>query len=534
MVVINFLDSIRLKYYRTAAETSFCLLDYEKMSKYLYILATKAISDLDLVPSHILQVHAFNLQLKYADAFKLCLRVLDDMGEKIPSEPGDDIISKEINENIFQHTLKMTNINDLNVVQDETVLAKFQVLHCLFMTTFFHAPRLLPLIGGRIIKLTCEFGRSKWSAIGLATAGRMFCSSNSFENGFLFGRLALSMIDGFKAKDLYPKVAAYVHVDIFFYKMPIHQMLEGTMDAMAKSFEIGDNEFCGINFSLYYCYSFYCGKPLQDLMDEFESISHKIPRKSMSLISTYQSILNLLGHFKGRKKAWLLCGKYFDYKRDIDFNSQPNHATRGMVQCIKMAYIFNEYNKAREWLELCRSMERHLIHSFQHTLFVFYDGLVYAEFAKRSKEEYYLRRIQTSIGLLQTLSTSCPQNFSHKLALLEAELVAINAESNNDKSIAQSYDKAISLSKENGFIHETALACERAGITFLSSDHVDPRYYFHQAIDSYKLWGAKSKIEQIKTLYPTLLSDQGCPNEIIAGDIQLENLSTVSKLSNTL
>ena len=138
-------------------------------------------------------------------------------------------------------------------------------------------------------------------------------------------------------------------------------------------------------------------------------------------------------------------------------------------------------------------MERYLAHSFQNTLFIFFDGLVYTEFTKRWKEEYYLQRIKTGIGLLQAWFMSYLQNFSHKLPLLEAELVAINAEANNDKSIAQSYDKAILLSKENCFIHKMALIYERADITFLLSDHVDSRNYFYQTIDSYKLWGIKSK-----------------------------------------
>ena len=530
VILISSLGNNRLNFYRTAAETSFCLVNYEKLSQFLIILAKNVKYDLDLVPSYLLEVKALNHQLKYADAFRLSLRVLGDMGEKLPLDLNDELISMEINENIFQSAHKILNINALNVVEDEAIIAIFQVLYELFITTFFYNPRLLPIIGGRIVKLTCDHGLSKYSAIGLAMAGRMFCSKNDFENGYLYGQLSLSVINKFKAKDLFPKVVAYVHTDIFYYKESIHNMLKLPLKAMATSFEVGDNESLSYNFTIFYVLSFHSGKQLRDLIDDFESICHRVPRKSNSLMSTHQSVLNLVGYAENNN-AWLLNGNHFHCVRDVDFENQPVHAIMGLLQCIIMAYIFNEYDKAKEWLELCIPKIDYLAHSLQQIIFIFYEGLLYADLFKKSRDKHYLQRVQSSIDLLKTLSKSCPQNFLNKLALLEAELTSINNNADGE-SVVKSYDKAILLSKENGFIHEKALACERAGISFILSGYTDPRNYLTQAFDTYKQWGAKAKLIQMKKLYPTHLSNMSCPDQINADDNNLETISTVSELTN--
>jgi len=363
-------------------------------------------------------------------------------------------------------------------------------------------------------------------------AGRMFCSKNDFENGYLYGQLSLSVINKFNAKDLFSKVVAYVQLDIFHYKESIHNLPKLSLNAMAKSFEVGDNESCSYNFTIFYVFSFHSGKQLGDLIDDFESICHGVPRKSNSLLSTYQSVLNLAGYAERRKYAWLLNGKHFHCGRDVDFENQPGHAIMGLLQCIIMAYIFNEYDKANEWLELCKPKMNYLaFSSFQKIIFIFYEGLLYAGLAKKSREKHYVQRIQSSIDLLQILTVHNPQNFSNKLALLEAELTSINNISNGE-SVVESYNRAISLSKENGFIHETALAYERAGISLLSSGYAHSSDYITQAFDAYKQWGAKAKLIQMTRLYPTHLSNKGTSDQINIDDINSETISVISELTN--
>ena len=327
------------------------------MGHFTTILAQKAISDLDLYPSYLLEVKALNYECKYPDAWKFCLQVLDGMGERLPSEHEDEAISKEIKENIFQSAHALSNImKKLNIVEDRTIIAKCQFLSVLSLTAHYHCPKLFPVIGGRILKLTFDHGLSKYSATGLAIAGKMFCFKDDFENGYLFGQEALAVVDKFKAKDLFSSLVAYLHTSIFYYKMPLHQMMKLPKKAIETSLQIGDNESATHNLGQYYCYSFFSGKRLQDLIDEYDSKFSKIPRKGNLTLSIYQSVLNLAVYDEGRQKHGLLIGKYFDYRHDIDLN-KPMLTLNWLVYLIPSAYILNEYNVAKEWLEVCKPMK---------------------------------------------------------------------------------------------------------------------------------------------------------------------------------
>merc|ERR1712232_402581 len=103
------------------------------------------------------------------------------------------------------------------------------------------------------------------------------------------------------------------------------------------------------------------------------------------------------------------------------------------------------------------------------------------------------------------------------------------------------YSDAISLSKKYGFIHEEALACERAGLFLLQQNVVDSAYKFLlQSYISYEAWGANAKTKHLVTCYPLLLdeveqSKSKKKHSIIAED-QLEldehSLASVSLLTN--
>eukprot|EP00957_Ditylum_brightwellii_P168357 12815595-Ditylum_brightwellii.AAC.1 len=66
-----------------------------------------------------------------------------------------------------------------------------------------------------------------------------------------------------------------------------------------------------------------------------------------------------------------------------------------------------------------------------------------------------------------------------------------------EKELAkQKYDAAITTSARTGFIHDRALANERAGIYMLKSgDKYLAFHYLSSAIQLYSRWGAKAKAE---------------------------------------
>lgn len=120
-----------------------------------------------------------------------------------------------------------------------------------------------------------------------------------------------------------------------------------------------------------------------------------------------------------------------------------------------------------------------------------YKGLVAAALAR---DDDRARWMPTLLECRERLEEICVRSSRHRhgLKLLEAEL----AYTNGVKDVAaRLYDEAIYLAKENGLLHQTALASERAGIFHSSalSNEVLASSYRNQARGLYLQWGAYRK-----------------------------------------
>lgn len=91
---------------------------------------------------------------------------------------------------------------------------------------------------------------------------------------------------------------------------------------------------------------------------------------------------------------------------------------------------------------------------------------------------------------------SCPENYLHRVRLIEAELA--NLSSGCDDALAL-YDLSIALAGEQGVIQEQALACERAGHALIGDGKSDEaKKYFEQASSLFGQWGARVKVDQLE------------------------------------
>ena len=82
--------------------------------------------------------------------------------------------------------------------------------------------------------------------------GKLFCVVKDYDRGYLFGELSLAVVHKFKAKDLLPKVTAYVYGDILYYKKPYRCLCQAPLDAIFKSLEVGCNESSRFNFGFFF------------------------------------------------------------------------------------------------------------------------------------------------------------------------------------------------------------------------------------------------------------------------------------------
>jgi len=120
-----------------------------------------------------------------------------------------------------------------------------------------------------------------------------------------------------------------------------------------------------------------------------------------------------------------------------------------------------------------------------------------------------MKEANKSMKQLRKYANVSTHNCMNKILLLEAELAGIEGKMKLE-DIMKKYDQSILYASEEGFLHEQALANERASL-FLHRRHRDQghvnltgnndeekdqseKQYFDNAVALYQQWGANGKV----------------------------------------
>jgi hypothetical protein len=110
------------------------------------------------------------------------------------------------------------------------------------------------------------------------------------------------------------------------------------------------------------------------------------------------------------------------------------------------------------------------------------------------------------IERFQKWAANSPDNFLHKLELIEAERLSVQGA----KEAAEMYDKAIEHAGASEFIHEEALANELAALHYFRNNNIKlAKAYMTESRNLFYGWGAMAKVKQLEQKYPHLLYAQG-------------------------
>jgi hypothetical protein len=114
-------------------------------------------------------------------------------------------------------------------------------------------------------------------------------------------------------------------------------------------------------------------------------------------------------------------------------------------------------------------------------------------------------RIRANQRKLRRYSQQAPQNFLHKVLLIEAEQARVG---HRERRAEKLYRQAIATAKEHDQLLDEALATECAAYFFLSChSHAIAKGYMMDARYAYLKWGAMAKVQQIDSRFGALNDD---------------------------
>jgi len=155
---------------------------------------------------------------------------------------------------------------------------------------------------------------------------------------------------------------------------------------------------------------------------------------------------------------------------------------------------------------------------FEEAEYHFYGALAragYCDSAPADERQHHLDAIAAHHLRLQVWAENCPENFENCAALVGAEIARLEG---RDIDAMHLYEQAIRSARDNGFVHNEALANELAGRFFLQRGLESAGLaYLRNASAGYALWGAEGKVRQLHQFYPQLAARDRAPVETALG-----------------
>jgi PAS domain S-box-containing protein len=175
-----------------------------------------------------------------------------------------------------------------------------------------------------------------------------------------------------------------------------------------------------------------------------------------------------------------------------------------------------------------------LLEEAEHHFYAALARAAYCGFAPADEQQQHIDAIAAHYKRLQVWAANCPENFENRAALVGAEIARIEG---RDVDAMRLFEQAIHSARANGFVHNEALAYERAS-AFYGARGFDQfaELYLRNARYGYLRWGAEGKVRQLEEMHPQLMKEEPAPGptNTIATPVEHLDLATVIKVSQTV
>ncbi|MBE9005117.1 AAA family ATPase [Fortiea sp. LEGE XX443] len=505
---------LTLALYETAAEAAYLAGEFDQMEQLVDVVLACANTLLEKVKVYEVKIQAYGAQNKALEAVNTALTVLKQLGVEFPENPSQSdiqMVMAEITSNLSGKCIEdLVNLPEMTAAQPSSVM---RILSGVSSWVYQAYPQLFPLIVMKQIELSLKYGNAILSAYAYVLYGLMLSGiMGDIKSGYEFGDLAVNLTDKFNAEELKAKVIQIFYATIAHWKKHTKDIVNPLLEGYSTGLQTGDLEFAGYCLYSHSYSSYFIGRELAGLASEMASYSNAISQIKQEIIFNWhniyhQSVLNLLQ--EATEKSSNLIGEAYNEEEMLPIHQQAQDGV-GLIYLyfnkLYLCYLFRDFPQAIENSKLAEIYLDSGVGNLVFPLFHFYDSLaqiaVYAD-AIDSEQKHILDKVQINQEKMQKWADHAPMNYLHKFYLVEAEKYRVTSQY---LEAIESYDRAISLAKENEYINEEALANELAARFYLEwGKNKIAQTYLTDAYYCYVRWGAKAKVDDLAKHYPQLL-----------------------------
>ncbi|WP_260446923.1 protein kinase domain-containing protein [Nostoc sp. 2RC] len=504
---------LTLALYETATEAAYLAGNFEQMEQFAeVVLLRKPL--LEKIKVYQVKIQAYGAQNQGLEAINTALTFLKLLGVEFPEHPRKSDIQlamAELTSNL--NGRRIQDLIELPEMIDAQQIAVMHILSTITAISYLVTPELFPLIYIKQINLSLKYGNSSLSAFAYVNYGLVLTGVvGDIESAYEFGQLGVNLVEKLNAKEVKTKIILAFNTAIRHWKEHTKQILKPLLESYYSGIETGDLEYAAYCLNAYSYSSYFIGRELTELEREMAAYSNAIAQIKQETVFNWisihrQSVLNLLGNVEN---PCCLIGEAYNEEKMLPLYREANDVMGIFyfyVSKLHLCYLFEKYPLALENAILAEKYLDGGRGQLVTPLLYFYDSLIrLALYANVSvlEQQSIMDKVRLNQDKMQQWTHHAPMNYLHKYYLVEAERCRIGGEY---LEAIEFYDRAISLAKENEYLHEEALAQEVTAKFYLEwGKHKIAQSYLTDAYYSYVRWGAVAKVDDLVKRYPLLLA----------------------------
>jgi predicted ATPase/signal transduction histidine kinase len=478
---------------------------YPIMNDLLDKVKEKSTDFWDLIKVQEIQISAFIAQNRQTEAVDTTINLLSDLGVKLSSK----VSTPSMLRNLISTKIKVSRITEdqfkaLPVMTDQKILVAMRNMARVVSVLFRSNPNLFVTIALTLIKLTIKHGIAPLSPLGFVVFGMLDISVfKQYKKGYRFAQLGMSFFNKIEAKEYWAQAAYINNVGLRIWNEPLHVINRDLLEVYQIAQQVGDYETMMQSSAARAHYLFRAGSELSELQKQTIHFKQSLDPYNQEISSSqFDVIIQMMANFRLELPSPdVLTGAYYDEQKMLDYHQKDNDGTSIFniyLDKLTLAYSFREYDKALEYITICRKHLSGVAGLFMFVSFHFYETLTLTQLfrAKNQKAIKLKSRIKKNIKLFEQWAEFAPLNYTSYYYLMKAEWHSMH---NNLLESSDWYDKAIAQAKKEEFIDREALFNELAGRFWLNHKKNDLAYtYIEKSYKCYLLWGATSKANLLK------------------------------------
>ncbi len=494
-------------------EAKYLNAQFTEAEKLSAIVLQQAKTFPERVKVYELQIQSFISTFQYHLAINIAIQALAEISIIMPVKPSKKrIIAESQQTKLLLDNRQIADLAALPEMTDLDKLAALRILLVIASSAYTANFRLFALVTLTAVNLCIQYGNSHLAAGAYVLYGLYLSSAvGDIDSGYQFGQLSLKLLDQFSGKQFSAMVLYAFHALIKTWKANISESIESLAELVHSGIENGNIEYSSYAAMNYYHYMFFVGKNLaaieQEAVKYIEIILKLGQEQAIYSVQIFrQCVLNLQGNSADKCQ---LIGEVFSESVSLPlFLQVKNDFALFLVYLNKsiLSYIFKDYpqhitqaNITEKYVAFAAGSAWVVNHYFYAAL-----GLLAQYFYLDTlSQKQLLKKLSSYQKMLRTWAEYAPMNYQHKYDLVAAEKSRILGK--HLQAMAD-YDRAIQGARQQGYIQEEAIACERAAEFYFSIGREEIfQLYMKNAHYCYSRWGATAKVKDLEFEYPFLL-----------------------------